>query len=371
MSNEQHDIWVTPRQASKATKRPINSIYKWSRNGGVRIRPHGTRGKLVNLDDCFKQDALCVRRNRQPATAPAPVAPAVSVEVVPFSLAGQQCQGWRIDGEELLDASLLGRLLDYAEKSLTSNIAGAWSDEFISGEHFRIIDGPVLEALKGQPVINHMTGSLPKHSSSITALTRSGVALVLLKTHKPIGKALRRALADSHFMRELLDGNPEPMRQAVTGPTSDMSPVLEMMAQQNRMILQMVQQQQQQFHATMQTVTQAIQGISARPTEHQVIINVGDQPQYIEDPAACIFTKEKVLSIINKEFPAVEKWQQISRPARRAGIFSSETQAGTEGMAEYRMLKGADFPKLFLSWAFLEWARDHMTSMGYIRFPPN
>ena len=371
MSNEQDDIWVTPRQASKATKRPINSIYKWSRNGGVRIRPHGTRGKLVNLGDCFKQDALCVRRNRQPATAPAPVVPAVSVEVVPFSLAGQQCQGWRIDGEELLDASLLGRLLDYAGKGLVTAMQRDWCDEFISGEHFRIIDGPALEALKGQLVEEYSTSSPPKHTRSITALTRAGVALVLLKTHKPIGKALRRALADSHFMRELLDGNPEPMRQAVTGPTSDMSPVLHMMAQMMQQQQRNQARQDERFEKLLLTVTQAVQGISARPTEHQVIINVGDQPQYIEDPAACIFTKEKVLSIINKEFPAVEKWQQISRPARRAGIFSSETQTGTEGMAEYRMLKGADFPKLFLSWAFLEWARDHMTSMGYIRFPPH
>ncbi len=201
------------------------------------------------------------------------------------------------------------------------------------------------------------------------ALTRAGVALVLIKTHKAqVGVALRRALAGAHFMRELLDGNQEPMRQAVAGPSTDMSPVIQMMAQMMQHQQRSQERQDERFEKLLLTVTQAMQGISARPTEHQVIINVGDQPQYVEDPAACIFTKEKVLSIINREFPAVEKWQQISRPARRAGIFSSDTQTGTEGMAEYRMLKGADFPKLFLSWAFLEWARSHMISMGYIRF---
>jgi hypothetical protein len=137
-----------------------------------------------------------------------------------------------------------------------------------------------------------------------------------------------------------------------------------MMQQQQRS----QERQDERFEKLLLTVTRTVQGISDRPTEHQVIINVGDQPQYIEDPTACMFTKEKVFSIINKEFPAVENWQQISRPARRAGIFSSNTGAGTEGMAEFRMNKGADYPRLFLSWAFIEWARSHMTSMGYIRF---
>ena len=358
--------WVTVAQAAKFTDRPFNSIYKWSREGDVRTMRTGD-GLLVYLEDCISLSKIRRRRKRKPAPVVV-AAPAVSVEVVPFSLAGQQCQGWRIDGEELLDAGLLGRLLDYAGKGLVNTIAGAWSDEFIDGEHFRIIDGPALEALKRQVVENNSTTSAPKYAPSIMALTRAGVALVLIKTHKPIGVALRRALAGAHFMRELLDGNPEPMRQAVAGPSTDMSPVIQMMAQMMQHQQRSQERQDERFEKLLLTVTQAMQGISARPTEHQVIINVGDQPQYVEDPAACMFTKEKVLSIINREFPAVEKWQQISKPARRAGIFSSDTQTGTEGMAEYRMPKGADFPKLFLSWAFLEWARSHMISMGYIRF---
>lgn len=361
--------WVTVAEAAKVTNRSYNSIYNWYNEGSVRLMRVSARRVLVHLEDCIKKDKISFRRTR--TKAPAVVAaPAVSVEVdlVPFSLAGQQCQGWRIDGEDLLDAGLLGRLLDYSDRNLVGSIGGAWSDEFIDGEHFRVIEGPALDCLKRKVVGSSPTTSAHKYAPSITALTRAGVALVLLKTRKPIGVALRRALAGAHFMAELLDGNPEPMRQAVAGPATDMSPVMHMMAQMMQHQQRSQERQDERFEKLLLTVTQAVQGISTRPTEHQVIINVGDQPQYVEDPAACMFTKEKVLSIINREFPAVEKWQQISKPARRAGIFSGDTQTGTEGMAEYRMLKGADFPKLFLSWAFLEWARSHMTSMGLIRF---
>lgn len=369
MNTKSTDKWVTVAEAARLTGRPENSISNWYRTDKtVRHKRISARRVLVNLADCIEHDKSRVRRRRKPAPRALRVAPAVVVDLVPFSLAGQQCQGWRIGGEELLDAGLLGRLLDYAGKGLVNTITGAWSDEFIAGEHFRIIDGSALESLKGQLVEKNSTSPLPKHTRGITALTRAGVALVLLKTHKPIGKALRRALADSHFMAELLDGNPEPMRQAVTAPGSEMSPVLHMMAQMMQQQQRSQERQDERFEKLLLTVTRTVQGISTRPTEHQVIINVGDQPQYIEDPASCMFTKEKVLSIINKEFPAVQKWHQISKPARRAGIFSSNTRAGTEGMAEFRMTKGADHPRLFLSWAFLEWARSHMTSMGYIRF---
>jgi len=360
--------WVTVAEAARVTSRPENSISNWYLNDKtVRHMRVSARRVLVNLADCIEHDKSRVRRRRKQAPVVV-AAPAVSVEVVPFSLAGQQCQGWRIDGVELLDAGLLGRLLDYSDRSLISIIGGSWSDEFIAGEHFRVIDGPALETLKGKPIKQNLIGSVPKHSSSITALTRAGVALVLLKTHKPIGKALRRALAGAHFMRELLDGNPEPMRQAVAGPSTDMSPVMHMMAQMMQHQQRSQERQDERFEKLLLTVTQAVQGISTRPTEHQVIINVGDQPQYVEDPAECMFTKDKVYSIIKKEFPAVESWQQISKPARRAGIFSGDTNTGTKGMAEYRRVKGNDWPKLFLSWAFIEWARSHMTSMGLIRF---
>ena len=286
------------------------------------------------------------------------------VDLVPFSLAGQQCQGWRIDGEELLDAGLLGRLLDYAGKGLVNTITGAWSDEFIVGEHFRVINGEALESLKGQLVEKNSTSPLPKHTRGITALTRAGVALVLLKTHKPIGKALRRALADSHFMAELLDGNPEPMRQAVTAP-SETATILTMLGQQNQAMMQFFAQQAQESRAMMQTLLEAVQ---TRKSD-SVVINVGGKPEVITDPADCRYTKEKIVSLVHREFPAVNKWSQISKPARDLGLITPECFGGTHGMAEYRRSPEAQWPRIFLSWAFKEWACDHFRGVGYIHIP--
>ncbi len=357
--------WVTVAQAAEITDRPTNSISNWYLyDKTVRHMRVSARRVLVHLGDCIEQDKIRARRRRKQSPVVVAV-PAVSVEVVPFSLAGQQCQGWRIDGEELLDAGLLGRLLDYAGKGLVNTITGAWSGEFIDGEHFRIIDGPALEALKAQPVENNSTGSVPKHSSSITALTRAGVALVLLKTHKPIGVALRRALAGAHFMRELLDGNPEPMRQAVTAAPNETAAILTMLGQQNQAMMQFFAQQAQESRAMMQTLLEAVQ---SRKTD-SVVINVGGKPEVITDPADCCYTKEKILRMVNQEFPAVVKWSQISQPARDLGIFIPESYSGTRGMAEYRRSPDAQWPRIFLSWAFKEWACDYFRGVGYIHIP--
>ena len=298
--------WVTVARAAEITNRPLNSIYKWSREDkAVRYKRVGERGILVHLGDCIAADKHRGRRKRKPAPVVVAV-PAVSVEVVPFSLAGQQCQGWRIDGEELLDAGLLGRLLDYAGKGLVNTIAGAWSDEFIDGEHFRIIDGPALEALKAQPVENNSTGSVPKHSSSIMALTRAGVALVLIKTHKPIGVALRRALAGAHFMRELLDGNPEPMRQAVAGP-GEASAVLAAVLESNRAMLKAMEG----IGRMLSTMAQS--NHRPEPT-HQPMVTSAD--------AECVFMASKIADILRKEFPGrgITTRYDVHRFAKECGM---------------------------------------------------
>jgi hypothetical protein len=365
MNTKSTDRWVTVAEAARLTGRPENSISNWYLTDKVvRHKRISARRVLVNLADCIEQSDARVRRRRKPTPMAVRVVPAVVVDLVPFSLAGQQCQGWRIDGEELLDAGLLGRLLDYSDRNLVGSIGGAWSDEFIDGEHFRIIDGPALDCLKRKVVGSSPTTSAHKYAPSITALTRAGVALVLLKTHKPIGVALRRALAGAHFMAELLDGNPEPMRQAVTAP-SETAAILTMLGQQNQAMMQFFAQQAQESRAMMQTLLEAVQ---TRKSD-SVVINVGGKPEVITDPADCRYTKEKIVSLVHREFPAVNKWSQISKPARDLGIITPECFGGTHGMAEYRRAPDAQWPRIFLSWAFKEWACDHFRGVGYIHIP--
>lgn len=298
--------WVTVAEAAEITDRPSNSISNWYLyEKTVRHMRIGPRSVLVHLGDCIEQDKRRARRRRKQTPAVVAV-PAVSVEVVPFSLAGQQCQGWRIDGEELLDAGLLGRLLDYADKGLVTAIQRDWCDEFIDGEHFSVINGPALDALKSRPVEEYSTGSVPKHSSSITALTRAGVALVLLKTHKPIGKALRRALADSHFMAELLDGNPEPMRQAVAGP-SEASAVLTAVLESNRAMLQAMEG----IGRMLSTMAQS---------NHRTGPN--HQPMVTSADGECVFMASKIADILRKEFPGrgIATRYDVHRLAKECGM---------------------------------------------------
>ncbi len=298
--------WVTVAEAAEITDRPSNSISNWYLyEKTVRHMRIGPRSVLVHLGDCIEQDKRRARRRRKPAPVVV-AAPAVSVEVVPFSLAGQQCQGWRIDGEELLDAGLLGRLLDYADKSLVSLIKSDWSDEFIAGEHFQSVYGSALESLKGQLVKDDSTSSIPKHTRGITALTRAGVALVLLKTHKPIGVALRRALAGAHFMRELLDGNPEPMRQAVAGP-GEASAVLTAVLESNRAMLQAMEG----IGRMLSTMAQS----NHRPAPtHQPMVTSAD--------GECVFMASKIADILRKEFPGrgITTRYDVHRFAKECGM---------------------------------------------------
>ncbi len=299
--------WVTVAQAAEITDRPTNSISNWYLyDKTVRHMRVSARRVLVHLGDCIEQDKIRSRRRRKPAPMPVRVVPAVVVDLVPFSLAGQQCQGWRIDGEELLDAGLLGRLLDYSDKSLTSIIQRNWHEEFIDGEHFRVIDGALLMVLKGRLVDSQSTGSVPKHSSSVTALTRAGVALVLLKTRKPIGVALRRALAGAHFMRELLDGNQEPMRQAVAGP-SEASAVLAAVMESNRAMLQAIEG----IGRMLSTMAQN----NYRPEQNH-------QPMVTSADAECVFMASKIADILRKEFPGrgIATRYDVHRFAKECGM---------------------------------------------------
>ena len=170
----------------------------------------------------------------------------------------------------------------------------------LEGEHFIMVEGLTLEVLKSE-----LTGSdpvsRPNRTPRVKALTRAGVALVLLKTRKPLGVALRHAIADSHFMHELLEGNPEPMCQAVTG---------------------------QQGQIDMQELATAI--------STAVVAGVGAIlkdfiPQRSEPsprPLAgcheddCIFMASRIADILRREFPGrgIMTRNDVHRFARKCGI---------------------------------------------------
>ena len=156
------------------------------------------------------------------------------------------------------------------------------------------------------------------------------------------------------------------MRQAITAPNETATAtMLTMLAQQNQAMMQFFAQQAQESRAMMQTLLEAVQ----TPKSNSVVIHVGGKPEVITDPADCRYTKEQIVRMMHREFPAVTKWSQISKPARNDAIFIPETYSGQQGMAEYRRAPSAAYPRLFLSWAFKEWACDHFRGVGYIHIP--
>lgn len=92
-------------------------------------------------------------------------------------------------------ATEVGRALGYASngKKLITRM-GEWGDELVKGTDYDVLEGADLADFKA------LLGDDPKNGSSfssrLTILYESGLHLVCLKTEKPLGKRLRRWLAD-------------------------------------------------------------------------------------------------------------------------------------------------------------------------------
>ena len=100
------------------------------------------------------------------------------------------------DGQPAWVCRQIGARLDYAKsgKRLVSRIRREWSDEFIEGKDYVILSGPELAHLKA--FAGRGTPGVPSRAGSLMLLLEPGLHLVLTRTDKPIGKRLRRFLAD-------------------------------------------------------------------------------------------------------------------------------------------------------------------------------
>ena len=139
------------------------------------------------------------------------------MEVVPLALGDQTVAGLRVDSEELIATRLIEDALSYSRGSLGKMIRREWAEEFDSPKHYRVIQIPKTVRRTAK------TDSESVYSSprAFHCLTTAGVALVLLKTDKAIGRALRAALVESEFMqsaaRATMNGGPAPSPEAIPG----------------------------------------------------------------------------------------------------------------------------------------------------------
>ncbi len=107
-----------------------------------------------------------------------------------------------VDGRPAWIATELGEALGYAEgRVLVNTITDRWSTELVEGVDYALIVGAELERLRGGVRRNAGVG-LQQSAATLSGgrlliLFETGLHLVLLKTSKPAGMALRRMLATS------------------------------------------------------------------------------------------------------------------------------------------------------------------------------
>ncbi|MEN0066159.1 MAG: hypothetical protein AAGA48_28720 [Myxococcota bacterium] len=128
-----------------------------------------------------------------------------------FEFNGRAVELLEVNGEPMIDASHLSEVLGYSTRGKLSDlIRNRWSDEFEEGPDYRLV------------LHNGRTpdGCTKGKTRMRLLLTELGWNLVLVKTTKPLGKALRRFLAGEVMPQIARSG------QYVPGASTDEDPQL-------------------------------------------------------------------------------------------------------------------------------------------------
>lgn len=110
-----------------------------------------------------------------------------------FTFEGHSVPTLFIEGRPCWLARDIGTALGYDSdgKRLVANVTGDWSTDFIEGSDYAVFDGPELATFKSLGL-----DSVPSRAPAVTVLYESGINLACMLTRKPLGRAMRRWLAD-------------------------------------------------------------------------------------------------------------------------------------------------------------------------------
>ncbi|KYF51907.1 hypothetical protein BE04_18835 [Sorangium cellulosum] len=99
-------------------------------------------------------------------------------------------------GRPCMVAADVGRALGYADdgKALVEVMKKHWADELLPGKDMEVLSGYELREFKA--LLKDTDEKSASFSARVTVLYESGFDLVCVKTEKPLGKKLRRHLAD-------------------------------------------------------------------------------------------------------------------------------------------------------------------------------
>jgi prophage antirepressor-like protein len=109
---------------------------------------------------------------------------------------GRHFTAYVFQGRPCVIAAGAGRAIDYADdgKVLPDVIRKHWSDEMEEGKDFAVLTGAALHDFKA--ILDVIDAASVSRAPNLMVLYESGLYLVCLKTEKPLGKKLRRYLAD-------------------------------------------------------------------------------------------------------------------------------------------------------------------------------
>ncbi len=109
----------------------------------------------------------------------------------PALFQGQTIHTLTIDGRPAWIAREVGDVLGYADsKRLVGKITLEWADDFVLGKDYALLTGSDLQAVKAE------VDAVSPHAKGLLVLFESGLHLACVKTHMPLGRALRRFLVD-------------------------------------------------------------------------------------------------------------------------------------------------------------------------------
>ncbi|KYF64902.1 hypothetical protein BE15_02020 [Sorangium cellulosum] len=113
-------------------------------------------------------------------------------------------------GRLCMVAADVGEALGYADGSF-KKVLRDWSDELIAGQDIDTLTGDDLRQFKEMARVGNV--SFPSSAPSLTVLYEPGVNLACVKTEKPLGRKLRRLLADE-VLPKLRRGELQQRREA-------------------------------------------------------------------------------------------------------------------------------------------------------------
>ena len=219
------DRLISYAEASKIAGRSRQTIQRWVRQGrlkkheGAWARTGGCRIAMVSHAALALLLAELAAGDTAKASQPEPI----RCEVVPIQVNGAELAGIRLDGQEVIAAQLLEKILGLQPKSLSTRVG---RDEwFVEGEDYIVLKGRVMGSIRQKAVAVSSTASLLRTASHLMVLTESGVVKVLTSIRSRVTDILATTLLRSNFMRRaaraVMQGDQEAFAWNMTDDATD------------------------------------------------------------------------------------------------------------------------------------------------------